>query len=243
MAFPKAYSPDRPKTFGEHLLELRYRLFVSGFFLIIGTIIGYLFHQTFLQILITPLNSPVFYSSPAGGLDFLVKSSLLFGFLFSLPIFTYNILRFFEPVFSKKSTKRLFMMLLFSCLMLFIGIAFAYFVSLPAALGFLSGFATENVQALISAEEYFAFVARYLLGFGILFQLPLFLLALNSSYVIATKQLLSYEKWVVLFSFVFAAFLTPTPDFFNQLIMAIPIILLYQLSIVLLWIVNKKDRT
>lgn len=241
MAFPRAYSPDRPKAFREHLLELRARLFASIVFLILGTLIGYFLQEWLLALLIAPLQQTVFYSSPAGGLDFILKASLLFGFLFALPVFTYNILRFFEPVFSKKSVKRLILMLVFSCLLLFSGIAFAYYVSLPAALGFLSRFSTEDVQALISAEEYFVFVTRYLLGFGILFQLPLFLVVINSTTPLSLTTLLRFQKWVVLISFVVAAFLTPTPDFFNQLVMAVPILLLYQLSVLLIWFINRKN--
>ncbi len=89
------------------------------------------------------------------------------------------------------------------------------------------------MHALISANEYFSFVTRYLLGFGLLFQLPLVLLVINSVQQVPTKTLLRLEKWVLLLSFIVAAILTPTPDVFNQLLMAVPLIILYQLSVVL----------
>lgn len=121
------------------------------------------------------------------------------------------------------------------------GMSFAYFVSLPAALYFLDTFSNAGVQSLISTIEYFSFVTRYIFGFGLLFQLPLILLVINTIQRISIKTLMKYQKWVVLGSFVIAAVLTPTPDIFNQLLMAVPLIILYQLTIVLLWIVNKRS--
>lgn len=237
----KLTSPsDTPKVFSDHLAELRSRGLSCIGFLILGTIIGYFVHGYILDILIKPLNQPVFYSSPAGGFDFVLKMSFLFGFVVSVPIFIYHVIRFVQPIMPEQSPKKLVAMLLASCVLLAIGMAFAYFVSLPAALYFLNAFTTDNVQALISTKEYFDFVTRYLLGFGILFQLPLIMLIINSVQKITTKRLMSYQKWVFLVSFIVAAILTPTPDFFNQLIMAVPLILLYQLTIGLLYLVNKK---
>ncbi|MDQ3008826.1 MAG: twin-arginine translocase subunit TatC [bacterium] len=235
------HSTDVPKTFGEHILEVRSRLLSSTLFLLVGSIIGYYFNQEIFEVLIKPLNQPVFYSSPSGGFDFVFKTSLLFGFLFSLPVFTYNLIRFLEPLFSERSVAVLLSMFLFSCLLLSTGIAFGYFVSLPAALYFLNAFATDNVQALISADEYFSFVARYLLGFGLLFQLPLFLIAINEVHPLTARQLLSYEKWIIVLSFVVAAILTPTPDLLNQTVMAIPIIILYQVSVIAIWLANRTS--
>lgn len=241
MAFPKAYRLDKSKAFSDHLAELRSRAIACVLSLLIGTTAGYFLYDELISLLVSPLGRPVFYSSPAGGIDFVIKMCLLFGFILALPVIVYNILRFVEPAFAKKSTRQLFLLFFFSCLLLFAGIAFGYFVSLPAALYFLSAFSNENVQALISAEEYFSFVARYLLGFGILFQFPLFLIVINSVNRIGVKQLLQKEKWVVLGSFIVAAFLTPTPDVMNQLIMVIPLLLLYQLSIVVIWIINANS--
>lgn len=241
---PKSKSPqgiDAPRLFSEHLSELRWRILSSIAFLILGTIIGYLVHSYILEILIRPLNQTIFYSSPAGGFDFVLKLSFLFGFVVSVPIFLYHVLRFIEPVLPEQSPKKLLLMLLSSCVLLLLGMAFAYFVSLPAALYFLNAFTTENIQALISTTEYFDFVARYLLGFGILFQLPLILLVINSVQPLSTKKLMGYQKWVFLASFIIAGILTPTGDFFNQLIMAVPLLLLYQFSLGVLYLVNRKS--
>lgn len=233
---------DPAKTFGEHLAELRFRFLSTVGFLVVGTIVGYLVHDILLDILVRPLDQTLFYSSPAGGFDFVLKLSFLFGFVVTVPVIVYHVLRFVEPVMPKQSPQKLLGMLVASCALLIAGMLFAYFVSLPAALYFLNAFTTDEIQALISTTEYFSFVTRYLLGFGILFQLPLIMLVINSVQRLSMRQLMSVQKWVFLASFIVAAILTPTPDLFNQMIMAVPLILLYQVSIGLVWVVNGQEK-
>lgn len=236
-------SRDKLQPFSAHLSELRARLLSSAILFIIGTIFGYLLHEQILAVLVAPLGQPVFYSSPAGGFDFLIKLSFLFGLALSIPALVFHTLRFVEPALPPQSPRKMLLVLVSSCLLLMAGVLFAYFVSLPAALYFLGSFTSEGVQALISASDYFAFVTRYLLGFGLLFQLPLVLLVINSVQRIPIRRLLGLEKWVVLASFIVAAVLTPTPDLFNQLLMALPLIVLYQFTVVLVWLVNSRPRS
>lgn len=231
---------NNSQSFAEHLSELRSRLASSFLFFIFGSVIGYLVHDQVLTLLTKPLNQPVFYTSPSGGFQFVFQISLFFGFLVSLPIFVYHTVRFIEPALPKKYPRLLLTTLSASSVLLIFGMSFAYFVSLPAALYFLNKFSTDQIQALISTNEYFSFVTRYLVGFGLVFQLPLVLIAVNSVQIIPTKTLLKAERWVILASFILAAILTPTPDIFNQLIMALPLILLYQLTVILLWAVNRR---
>lgn len=229
---------EKRQPFSEHLQELQFRLLSFMAFFMFGTIAGYFLHETILGILIRPLGQPVFYSSPAGAFDFIIRLSLLFGFAVSIPVLVYQAFRFIEPIIPEQSPRRTLIVLTGSGWLLLTGVLFAYFVSLPAALHFLSSFTTEGVHALISTNEYFSFVTRYLVGFGLLFQLPLVLLVINSVQRIPVKTLLRHEKWVLLLSFVVAAILTPTPDVFNQLLMAVPLLILYQFSVVLVWLVN-----
>lgn len=230
------------RPFVEHLHELRLRITITLLCLIIGTVLGYTLHGTLLAILIRPLDQPLFYNSPAGGFDLRIKVSLLFGFALAIPVAVYQLVRFIEPVLPKTSFRQTLAVIVGSCTLLMAGVAFAYFVSLPAALHFLGSFTNEGVQALISADAYFSFVMRYLVGFGLLCQLPLLLLITNTVRPLTAQSLMRYQKWVILGSFIFAAVLTPTPDVFNQLLMALPLITLYQLTIALLWIVNRRGR-
>ncbi|MCB9813259.1 MAG: twin-arginine translocase subunit TatC [Pseudomonadales bacterium] len=230
-------------TFADHLSELQNRILIVFLIFVLGSLIGYLIHQDIFNLLIIPLNQPIYYTSPAGGFEFTFQLSLFFGFLLSLPVFVYQTIRFVEPALPQKFPHLLSKILFASNILMLMGISFAYFVSLPAALYFLNTYSTDQIKALISTSEYFSFITRYLMGFGIIFQLPLVLIAVNKVHKIAISSLFSKEKYVVLSAFIFAGILTPTPDIFNQLVMAIPIILLYQISILLVWIMQKKPST
>lgn len=112
------------------------------------------------------------------------------------------------------------------------GIAFAYYVSLPASLHFLTTFGNSgDIHALITANEYFNFVLAYVAGFAILFQVPLIILFINRMTPLPPMKLLMGTRYVIVFSFIAAAIITPTPDPMNQAIMAVPIIALYIFSV------------
>lgn len=232
-------NPKRP--FSSHVLELRSRFFWCLLLLIIGSVAGYLLQDRLLKFLLSPLNQPLYYTSPAGGFNFTLELSIFFGFVISLPFFVFQVLRFVEPAVSSKTRFSVIFLLLSTCFLMVLGMLFAYFVSLPAALHFLSKFSSSEVKSLISTSEYFSFVTRYLLGFGLLFQLPLIMVFINKIYRLEFKKLMSFQRWVILIAFIVAAILTPTPDFLNQTIMAVPIILLYQLSVLLVWVINRPD--
>lgn len=227
------------RAFREHLSEIRERLLFSLIIFLLGSFIGYIFYNQILAFLITPLNSPLYYSSPAGGFDFAIKICIFFGIAFSLPVFTYNFLRFIEPIIMEKSRFFIFRFLMASLLLMTLGISFAYYIGLPAALHFLGKFGSGDIKSLILTNEYLNFVIRYLLGFGVLFQLPLLLLIINSISRLHPHRLMRLQKLVIVGSFSVAAIITPTPDLLNQTIMAVPVILIYQISILLVWYVNR----
>ncbi|CAN5278786.1 twin-arginine translocase subunit TatC [soil metagenome] len=236
---PKRNPTPKVQPFSEHLVELRSRILWCVLVLIVGTSVGWFLHEDILAILIKPLHQTVFYTSPTGGFNFVINISLFFGFLLSLPMFVYQSIRFIEPALPKKFPRLFLTIFTASSVLLLLGMSFAYFVSLPAALYFLNTFSTNEIKALISTDEYFSFVTRYLLGFGLVFQLPLIMLAINSVRKISTKELFSIERIVIVVSFVIAAVLTPTPDILNQVVMALPIIILYQISTVAIILKNR----
>ncbi|MEI9966593.1 MAG: twin-arginine translocase subunit TatC [Candidatus Moraniibacteriota bacterium] len=233
---------EKRRPFLAHLLELRNRF---GWYVLsfgVGTVLAYSFHEPIIAALTRPLNQSLFYSSPGGGFDFLIKVCLLAGFLFSLPVLIYQCIRFLEPLVPKRSRSFLVLSLLSSVLLMGLGVSFAYFISLPMAIGFLNGFATEEVRSLIMTNEYISFMLAYFVGFGVTFQMPLFLLILNHFQAFAPGSLRRQQKWVVLIAAIAAAVITPTPDMLNMLGLAVPLILLYEVSVFLVWRVNRKKR-
>lgn len=216
----------------EHLQELKNRFLIWLFSFILFGFIGYFLYQPILNWLVIPLNGPLFYTSPVGALQAVFGVSALFGFILSLPILLYQILKFIEPtVGNTKSIKNILIYVLISFLLAIGGVFTAYYLVLPATLDFLAKFAQGQLKALISTQDYFSFITKYLLGFAILFQLPLVIYIIGKFTKLEAKTLLKYWKHVILLSFVISAVLTPTPDPVNQTIMASPVIILYLISV------------
>lgn len=235
------------KPFIEHLHELRTRLVWCGLAIAIGGGIGFSLHEKLLAIIQKPLGETLYYTSPTGGFNFAFKISVTFGLVFALPVIIYQLLKFLTPLIGRVRRFYILSYLVWSLILASLGLLFAYFISLPAALQFLTNFGGSNIQALITADEYFSFALAYLAGFALLFQIPLVMLFINRIKPLRPGQLMGAQRYIILGSVIIAAILTPTPDPFNQMIMASPIIVLYQLGIILLSIVNfaknKKARS
>lgn len=234
-------TPEK-QPFIVHLKELRIRLMYSIFALITGTILGYFIYKPLLYLLTRPLGQQLYYTSPAGGFNFILKICLFFGALVSIPVFLYNAARFIQPVIPDKSKHIVTYTLIFSFILMITGNIFAYFISLPAALHFLNKFGSGEVKSLISTNEYFSFVVGYLIGFSLIFQLPLIFIFLHAVFNFKTVSLLKFQRIVILTSFIIGAVLTPTADIFNMLIMTIPVILLYYFSVILVWVREKRKQ-
>ncbi len=230
------------QPFLAHVQELKTRVLWCLLAVAVGSCVGYIYYAPLLALLLKPLHQPLYYSSPAGGFDVLFNVCIGAGLLLAIPVCVYHLFRFISPLLSPNVKRRLPLFIISSSVLMIAGIAFAYGVSIPAALNFLNSFESDQVHSLISAREYFSFLLRYILGFGIVFQLPLVLLLINAGYRLSVRSLLTAGRLVILASFVAAAILSPTPDVVNQSILAIPIIALYYLSVVLIWWVNRRTK-
>jgi len=120
-----------------------------------------------------------------------------------------------------------------------IGVLFAYFVSLPGALHFLTGMELKNIQAMLTVDSYLGFVMTYLIGAALLFQIPLLLLIINRFTPLKPGKLMKVQRYVIVASFIIAAVISPTPDIMNQLLFALPIIVMYEIGVVLVWLQNR----
>ncbi len=231
---------DKVVTVGEHLAELRKRLAYSLIALLIGTAIGYNLREQVISILVKPLGKQLYYTNPTGGLDFLLKICMFIGFIVALPVIVYNLIQFVAPAVKNRLAERGAKILFYSVILAAAGMTFAYVVCLPAALKFLGEFTSGKIESLITASEYFNFVMLYLGGFAALFQMPLIFVFVNKINRLNAKKLMSKQRVVILVGFVVAAILTPTPDPLNQTLMALPIIVLYQLSVSAVWLANRR---
>ncbi|HJQ09197.1 MAG TPA: twin-arginine translocase subunit TatC [Candidatus Saccharimonadales bacterium] len=231
--------------FIQHLYELRKRLLYIALSVVLWSIAAYAVQMHIVAALLKPAaNQQFIYTSPGGGLEFLLRVCLYTGIFCSIPVIVYQLLKYLEPLIKKDAVRFIAWGSVVSGLLASTGMAFGYFIGMPAALGFLlNQFTNEQIQALLSIQSYLSFVTVYLLGSALLFQLPLILLLINRIKPLSPKKLLGFERWVVIAAFVLGGIINPSPRIIDQLLLTVPIILTYQVGIILVWLSNRKSRT
>ncbi|ADJ26639.1 Sec-independent protein translocase, TatC subunit [Dehalogenimonas lykanthroporepellens BL-DC-9] len=168
------------------------------------------------------------------------RVSLTAGFILAMPWVLYQLFAFLMPAFTLKEKRFIFTFFPFIVIMFLGGVAFAYWVAMPPAVQFLFGFGSETIQVMPCVSNYIDVVLRLLVGIGLAFELPIILAALSAVGIVTSKWLASKRKiWFVL-AFILAAFITPTMDPINQMIVAGPLIVLYEVSIWLTKVVRKR---
>lgn len=235
-------SEDRKVPVMVHVSELRKVLMVCTFSLIAFSTVAYFFFDQILAIFQKPLGKTLYYTSPTAGFTFAIKLCITVGLIFSVPVLVNRIFSFIKPAVHTRLHRSFAWYSMWSVVLAITGVVFAYFISLPGALDFLTSFKQGKIEALITVDSYFTFFTAYLLGYAVLFQTPIIMLGINRVKPLEPGSTMRYQRHVILGSFAVAAILTPTPDPWNQTLMAIPMILLYQVGIVLVWIANRKLR-
>jgi sec-independent protein translocase protein TatC len=228
--------------FIEHLHELRRRLLIVAVSVLLWSSLAYAVEHHIVNWLLQPAHGEKFiYTAVGGGIDFLFRVCLYTGILFSIPVILYQVLRYLQPLLKQHSLKFIFTMSAASAILAVAGVAFGYYFGLPSALQFLlHQFGAENITALITIQSYLSFVILYLFGSSLLFQVPLILFIINRIKPIKPRSLLKYERWVILISFIIGAMINPSPRIYDMTILAVPMILSYQIGILLVWLSNRK---
>ncbi|MCA9342264.1 twin-arginine translocase subunit TatC [Candidatus Saccharibacteria bacterium] len=230
-------------TFLDHLNELKSRLFWVALAFIVAAGAAYPFYQQIIHAIVAPLgDQTLYYTTPAGGLSLIIKVCMFAGLIGMLPVLIYHLYRFVSPIMQKKSARSLVIYTFSSVILAALGIAFAYFVSLPASLYFLTGIEVAEVNPLLTLDAYLSFTSAYIIAGALLFQLPLVMLIINSVSHLTPKKLMSYQRYLIVGAFIVAAIITPTPDAVNQTLLAAPIVIMYQIGIVIIWLKNRRSR-
>lgn len=195
---------------------------------------GYFFYEPLFAFIKAPLDAPLHYMSPAGSFTFIIKICLLVGVVAALPVAVYNVIMFVQPALSKQLSRlRVYVTTFASLGLAGGGAAFGYFVILPLSLRFFYKFQVEGLEAIISADEYLRFVIGVIITFVLIFQLPLLMSLADHIRPLPPRKLLKAEKYIIVGS-VFIGVIVPFAlDPAIQLLIASPIIVLYNLSIVL----------
>lgn len=235
---------DKSMTVVEHLEDLRKTLIISIVAWLIFTAGAFFVFQDkifdFLTLPLQEMDLKLVIMTPFEGFMAKLKAAALAGLLFALPVILWQIWRFILPALHTHEKKYLLIIVPFSLIFFVAGLAFSYYMVLGVALNFLIMTAGSGFIPMLGASKYLGFVMSLLIPFGIVFQLPLGAFFLTRIGLITHKFLKKKRKYAIVLAFVLAAVLTPTPDMVTQILMALPMILLYELSILISWLFRKK---
>lgn len=223
----------------EHLEEFRRRLIICVVAVAIASGASWFYVPRLIAIITQPVGK-LYYLSPGEAFFTYLKMSVFAGFLVALPIVLYELWLFVVPALTRRERTTALVLVPASLALFFLGLAFSYFFVLPAGLRFFLGFATENLQPLLSLGQYLSFVISFLLPFGVIFELPIFILVLAKMGLVSSALLQKSRKLTLVLAFVVGALAAPTPDIFSQTMVAVPLILLYELSIVIVKYILRK---
>lgn len=230
--------------FLDHLEELRWRIVKSLISVVIFTIISFYFSEPILQWMLAPANNAVEQISLQVlkvQAVFIIKLeiALIMGVIFSIPVLLFQIWGFISPGLKPKERLYIWPIVIFAMLSFLLGAALSYYIIVPLALEFFLGLAPENITNNISVDYYFGFLIRLLLVFGVVFELPVISVILSKMGLLTVDFLKKYRRHAIVLFFVAAALLTP-PDPTTQVFLAVPLLLLYEVTILLTRIFENK---
>ena len=227
---------ERLEVFVSHFDELRKRLFFSISILMVTVIFSYFFSDAIISFLTRPLSQlsqKTYFLSPYDA--FLVKLQVAFwaGVFLASPVLFREIWLFVAPGLYRRERKMLVFLLFSSLILLVAGLATAFFAVVPTTMRFFLKFSTNELVPLISISEYLNFVVWTGIAFGVAFEIPLFLIGLVKLGVLEVKQLARARPYLIVLIFVFAAIATPSPDPLSQCLLAIPLWILFEASLII----------
>lgn len=231
-------------TLKDHLHELQGRLFSIVLVFILAAAAAYPFFDKITAFLIAPLRpgQELVYLTPGGAFSFIIKVCAYVGIVATLPMIIFHLYRFIMPAVRQTSLWTVLKYTIASLVLAVCGVLFAYYVSLPAAIQFLTGFNLNHIDAMLTIDSYFSFIMAYMIAGALLFQLPLVMLIINSVTPLTPKKLMGAQRHMLVGSFIIAAIISPTPDALNQTLLASPVVVMYQISILLIWRTNARAR-
>ncbi|MBN1211736.1 MAG: twin-arginine translocase subunit TatC [candidate division Zixibacteria bacterium] len=227
-------------SFVDHLEELRWRLFKAILSVVIAAIIAFYFSDELFQLLIIPLGDVKLHVTEVTGSFYAyLKVSLFAGIFGALPVVFYQMWMFISPGLYKQEKKVVIPLVAVSSLLFLIGAVFCYLVVLPLALKFLIGFSGDILNPIITVGSYISFTGLLLIAFGFAFELPIVAYFLGRVGLISSSFLAKGRRYAIVTILILAAIITP-PDVFTQVLLAIPLYFLYEISIILVKYTGKK---
>src|SRR5437867_184492 len=250
-----ATARDKELSLIQHLGELRDRLVFAAIALVITTSIAFFFAIPIIRILLVPVdcqfiptyscgpNSTTLIAlSPTENFTTYMRVALFTGIALAMPVILYEIYAYIDPALLPNERRFIRFLGLPVILLFVLGMAFCYFVLLPNAIKFLISFGGDVIQNQLRASDYISFVTTFILGVGLVFEMPAIIYALVRVHVVRRSWLAKQRRYVFLLVFVIGAIITPTPDPFNQTLVAIPMYLLFELGLFLARFADGETR-
>jgi len=246
MSTKDKFNPKDYNSFMGHFSELRKRVVLILIIYLISTIVGFVLHREVLEVIVKPVEQineltqglPVF-TNITEFWGVVMKVSLLTGLLISFPFISFQVLAFMLPGLRANERKFALIVLPGSIISFYLGSAFGFFILVPPAIKFLVFFGGDISAPLIRIGSLVELTTNLMIWMGISFQLPIVMYLLTVLRVLDHNKFKSLRKWFIVVAFILGAIITPTFDPVNQLIVAIPIIILYEVGFLLSWISKK----
>lgn len=232
-----------------HIQDLRKRLIISVSSLLIVFIVCFSFWRDIFEYIKHPIEAAfdgqvdgmLIQTAPAEGIMVAIKTSFFASLAICIPIIFWQAWEFIAPGLYKHEKRVVLPFVFFGSLMFFIGVVFAYFIAFPYAIKYILLFGNEEFRANITAVNYLTFFTRFVIGFGIAFELPVLAYFLAKIDLITDQTLKKNFKYAIVIIFIIAAIITP-PDVLSQILMALPLLILYGFSILIVGLVNPASK-
>lgn len=231
----KELSVDDKQTLLEHLGELRKSILISVAAVGIAAVLCFSYNEVLLNIVTYPLRSINQQLIVTGVTEaFFVKLQLSFlaGFILAFPIVSWAVWRFFKPALYPHERKYIYTLFPITIILFVTGVLFAYFGILPLVLNFFVYIAGQNLETMFKVDQYVSFVMSFALPFGLVFELPVVTFFLTKIGVVKPELLSRNRKYAILIIVILAGVLTPGPDPISQVMMAVPVYVLYEVSVI-----------
>ena len=229
---------DRELSLAGHLIELRRRLVVAVAALIVGTVVAFVFHRMIFDVLMGPAqgfeslrDNKLIFTQATEMIGITMKVSLMGGLALTSPVILYQMVMFVAPGLTPREKRYLFALLPGTMIAFVAGATFGYLFLLPPAIGFLLTFGSDIATPMIRVGNYINLVVTLLFWLGVSFQTPLVMFFLSKVRIITPKAMARQRRFAVVAAFILGALITPTFDPVNQTLVAVPIVLLYEIGI------------
>lgn len=236
-------------SFLDHLSELRMRILWSLLAVAILFVPAYYFSNEIFEFLMKPLvenlpeGSSLIFTRPAEGFTTYLKVSFFAALIAAVPFILYQAWKFVAPALYKEEKQVVVPFIIFGSLFFLAGAAFCYYVASPPAFKFLlNEYSSDYVKAFPTIREALSFFMALIFGFGLVFEFPLIIFILARIGVVTSSWLRKQRKYAIIISALIAAMLTPTTDAISMMLMFVPIVIFYELGIVVAWIFGKKKK-